>query len=439
MSRLKIRMNTEEARRERAGRVEKLQAQRPIRIQMVDEEPDPEEALNEFLNFFRPGRRAPFRDPESAGYFREVIHAEMDEDWYSIPTPKHEPIWDSPRMAFCDLNNVHKIALLLINNSRKGIYTPYQLAGRMDDDAWPYLASLPFDILICMERISNWSHFSSDVEYLVSGYRYQRKEIELTVTERVSLCEREDDFFTELEPHLMDGAGYGLCVGKDGNYYMDPWDFGRAVQYYWLNDLSDTIAHLAAGRGNREGLSLMGDAKEYSLLDYAKMSLRSPFRLSRMGAVNRALGEEEDREWIYSVSSGEFGMEESDFPDKEAFRIINHLYSVPDIQSRKPLLLLADRHTDGSWSLGQMLTYKFPEFDELLAQVVDELRSPEPERYVLAVDRDERMYGPECFEKTICGFLIKQNSLEVFGKDMALNRFEDALREAEASGCYRML
>ncbi|MCD7954363.1 MAG: hypothetical protein LUG93_01095 [Lachnospiraceae bacterium] len=439
MSRITFRMDTEEARRERAGRAEKLQAQRPIRIQIVAEEPDPEEALEQFQKFFTQAAEPPFRDPESAGYFREVIRGEMDDDWYSIPTPEHDKVWDSPRMAFCDLNNVHKIALLLINNSRKGIYTPFQLAGRIDDNAWPYMASLPFDILICLQRMSSWGHFSREVEYLVSNYCYKGKEMELTVTGRVSLSEREEDeFFTELEPHIMYGAGYGLCIGKDGKYYMDTWDFKRATEYYWLNDIPDTIAHLEAEQKKTEPFHFMGEAKEYSLLDYAKLSLRSPFRLSRMSSASRAFGEEDETEWICSVSSGEFGMEESEFPDIETFKVINQLYSLPDVQTRKPVLFLVDRHADGSWSLGQTMTVKYPEFDELLAQVVCELRTPDPERYILVVDSDEKLYGPDDFKDTICGFLLKQNSLEVLQKEIALKRFADALRRAESSGRYEI-
>ncbi|MCD7746648.1 MAG: hypothetical protein LUI13_15440 [Lachnospiraceae bacterium] len=438
MSRRIIRMGTEEARREREQRALILKEQRPVRIQMVEKEPDPQEGLEQFQRFFEAATEPPFRDPESAGYFREVIRSELDEDWYSFPTPKHEPVWDSPRMAFCDLNNVHKIALLLIDNSRNGIYTPFQMACRLDDKAWPYMVSLPFDILICMEQNSCGWHVCRDVEYLVSGYRYQGREIELTVTERVSLCEWEDDYFTELEPHLMYGAGYGLCMGKDGKYYMDPWDFGNAVEYYWLNDLSDTIAHLAAGRGKRERLSLMEETEEYSLLDYVKLALRNPYRVSRMSAVSQALEEEEDKAWIYSVSSGEFGMEESEFPDKETFRVINHLHSFQDMMCRKLPMFLVDKKADGSWSLGQTLTYKYPEFDELLAQVYCEMRSAEMERYILVVDCEEKLYGQESFAHTVCGFLLKNDSMEVFGKELALNRFEDVLREAEASGNYEI-
>ncbi|MCD7885116.1 MAG: hypothetical protein LUI87_15670 [Lachnospiraceae bacterium] len=467
-----------------------------IRIQMVDEEPDAQEFLHQFQKFFEPSTEAPFRDLESAGYFREVLGAELDDDWYSVPEPKvdmsdsetdmpeagaddpareadipdseidepdlevevpdsetnvpdsetnvADPKEDAPesgeegaRWAFGDLLYVHKIALLLIGSSREGSYTPFQLARCLEKRAWLYLASLPFDILICMRRYSDGVELLSGVDYLVGGYRYRGREIEVNVTDRITLG-RKDVFFTELEPHAKFGAGYGLCMGKDGRYYMGTWEFGSAVRYYWLNDIPDTIAHLAAGRRNRECRSLMDEPKEYCLLDYAKLALQNPFHQFRMGSATLIPGSEKESRWFHAVLYGEFGIEESEFPDITEFKVINHMYSYPDPVSRTLPIFLADRHADGSWSLGQEVTFKNPEFDEILAQIVSRLRSPALERYILVVDRNIELDGPDAFEDALCGFLLRQNSLEVFGRDMALNRFEDALRKAFASGKYEV-
>ncbi|MCD7954365.1 MAG: hypothetical protein LUG93_01105, partial [Lachnospiraceae bacterium] len=506
---------------------------RMICIQMVDEEPDAREFLHQFQKFFEPSMEAPFRDPESAGYFREVLGAELGDDWYSVPEPKVDmsdsetdeseaetsgpdleayepapeaslsdsetdepapeaevvaPETDEPapqadipdsetdepdsetcvpdletnvpasetnmsdpkedvpepggeggraRLAFGDLLYVHKIALLLIGSSREGSYTPFQLARRLEKRAWLYLASLPFDILICMRRYSDGVELLRGVDYLVSGYRYRGREIEVSVTDRITLG-RKDDFFTKLEPHIKFGAGYGLCMGKDGRYYMGTWEFGSAVRYYWLNDIPDTIAHLAAGRRNRERGSLMGEPVEYSLLDYAKLALQNPFHLSRTDSMTLMPGSEKERKWMHSVLFSEFGMKESEFPDITEFKVVNHMYSYPDPVSRTLPVFLADQHADGSWSLSQEVTYKNPEFDEILAQVVCSLRNQALERYILVVDRNIELDGPDGFEDALCGFLLKQNSLEVFGRDMALNRFEEALREAFASGKYEV-
>ncbi|MCD7833809.1 MAG: hypothetical protein LUH00_07455, partial [Lachnospiraceae bacterium] len=123
-----------------------------------------------------------------------------------------------------------------------------------------------------------------------------------------------------------------------------------------------------------------------------------------------------------------------------AFPIINHLFRPVDVGSRKLPILMVDRMADGSFLMQSELTYKYPEFDEILDQVCDMRNDPSSsrkERYMIVVDVNEVMQSKENFEETVYGFLLRPDSLEVFGKDEALIRFEAVLRAAAASEHYK--
>lgn len=74
-------------------------------------------------------------------------------------------------------------------------------------------------------------------------------------------------------------------------------------------------------------------------------------------------------------------------------------------------------------------------FDGICKQMVS-MRDGDCERFVLPVNVDERLNSRGDFAHTVCGFLIQEDSMEVFDAQDALEVFAEWIREALISGKY---
>lgn len=100
---------------------------------------------------------------------------------------------------------------------------------------------------------------------------------------------------------------------------------------------------------------------------------------------------------------------------------------------RKLPLLILDKNYDGSYYVHGDLTVKYPEFGEILPDVVN-MRSADRESLVLVVDVEELLDSRRDVEHTMCGFLVRENSVELFDAYEAIGMFGAGVREAFASG-----
>lgn len=92
---------------------------------------------------------------------------------------------------------------------------------------------------------------------------------------------------------------------------------------------------------------------------------------------------------------------------KHEFQIINHMAEMPEkAYSRKLPFLILDKNYDGTYYIHGDMTVKYPEFGDILWDV----------------------------EHTICGFLVRENSVELFDAYEAVGMFGVGVKEAFASG-----
>ncbi len=374
---------------------------------------------------FEKNPQAPFRDPESLRLLKESydISFASDSDWYSV-------ICEGSRMNIWCLNRGIKFALVALHCSRQGIYTWFEPAG---DAVWKILADMPFDILVAM-RTSNMGLRRPAINgamYQIVNYPYGGRKIEVTVLHDL-LCGK--DGYTGVPESHKNGTGYGLCMGRDGKYYSDPLGVMYAFQYYWKNDIGGIIKYLdELGRDRGKPIGAVGT---YDIFE-----------------LGRILGQDENcimnLEYLYCKNHcGQGGKDGCQCPEpcqennpyeeylyfRDKFKVISHLDRIPGkIYCRKLPMLIVDRNADGTYSIQGDLTVKNPKFHELFYDVISG-RSPDRERTVLVVDVDELLDSAEDIKRAVCGFRVLSDSVEVFGREEAMEVFVGALKEAYYSG-----
>lgn len=121
----------------------------------------------------------PFRDEESVQLIRKIDHAEFVEgDWYSIITP-------FGRTCLSALCSSTKYALVLLNNSRKNMYTQIRLVGK---NVWNVLNELSIPIKIGVTHDDIHKIFMSGFchsPYIIDNFNYQDKTYVAYVDNRI--------------------------------------------------------------------------------------------------------------------------------------------------------------------------------------------------------------------------------------------------------------
>lgn len=362
------------------------------------------------------GKGAPFRDPESVRVLKECGYTFVSEDdWYSLRCDD----WSGTRrIPLSNLNYELRFALLVIWYSRQGRYTWLMGSdsggGSVGEQIWKLLADLPFDIRIAI-RISDMGILKNRIEgaeYRIVNYPYGGRRIQVTVRESWL---GNDPFYTEMEGHRECSTAYGLCMGKDGQYYSDGHSVEYAFQYYWKNDIQGIIEHIK--KNYPERFRLAETCQEYNVFSFAE-----------------ALGEREGSSIVPLPCGSWYEEVQSYLYFRDKFRIICHLAAVPkEPLSRKLPLLMVDKNKDGSYGIHGSLTVKYPTLGECMGSVIEE-RSPERERFILVVDREELLSSARDIDSAVYGFRLLADSIELFEPYEAVRLFGQALEEVYGSG-----
>lgn len=123
----------------------------------------------------------PFRDKESLKIIEEIDKGKLvGDDWYSYRSPLG-------RTCMCHLSGGAQYALTCIANSRRGIYTAYKNCGK---DIWERLGDLDMDILIAY-NIWDYEFGVPELPYefppcIIENYLLEGKETEVLYDGRKS-------------------------------------------------------------------------------------------------------------------------------------------------------------------------------------------------------------------------------------------------------------
>lgn len=366
----------------------------------------------------------PFRDAESLRFLKEVENVEFisDDDWYTV-------MWDNERTCITGIHKEWKFGLMAIEHSRDGRYIWYYPAG---EKVWNILNDMPFDILIGRRMLETGIHHSDigGVDYQIINFPYGGKEIEVTV--KKDYIRLDNDFYTEIR------GTHGLCLGKDGRYYMSSLDVGYALQYYWKNDIGGIIAHIDKKADTR--VRLLEINQEYNVFEFAKALGKDENELVGLDYLHMLYcyncyrdeqGMDDYDEAIKELQSGESYQEYLYFRDK--FKVISHIVIAPgDTIFRKLPVLMVDKKYDGSYWIHGGLTYKYPDFCKAIGQVIED-RIQDGERYVLIIDSEELLDSVKDIDRAAYGFKVTPDSIEVFDIEDAVRLFGQMLKEAYTS------
>lgn len=391
---------------------------------------------DQFYNLLDPWldeeEKPPFRDPESLRLLKESYGVTFvnDDDWYSV-------IAENRRMSISCLYEGIKFALAAVHCSRQGRYLRYWEAT---EKIWKVLADMPFDILLAVPvgEINIFSCITEGADCKLINFPYQNQRIEVNIK---SHCFERDDFYEAVSDDDECSPGSWLYRGKDGKYYMDRFGAGYALQYYWKKDIEGIIKY--AEQKNEGRIYLARIHQTYNIYELGEIlkkddnSILYPDYFFHKHMYDRMYqeGELDEQELQAAISELQESEEYKEYLYfRDTFRVISHLETVPpDCLSRKLPILMVDKNRDGTYFIHGTLTCKYPEFDELLHEMIS-MRNSDRECYALIVDVDELLFSVEDMKNTVCGFKVMADSLEIFDKKEGLRVFGEMLWEARDSG-----
>ena len=188
-------------------------------------------------------KKPPFRDEDSLRFIREIDKAELvgGEDWYSVVTP-------FGRTNVTALCGGTKFSLVLINNSRHGLYTAIDEGQGYGEDIWGRLADLSTDILVAFDLSKLDPSFASlpiMADYEVENFPYEGREVRAVISYQKYVRE-----------HMEDGVYYG------GNTFFE-------IAYRWYKDV-DGIINMAERLVNEAGEYYHYPPRVFTLKDFAE-------------------------------------------------------------------------------------------------------------------------------------------------------------------------
>lgn len=322
-------------------------------------------------------KEPPFRDEDSLKFIKEIDHAEFvgGDDWYSIVTP-------FGRTDVTALCGGTRFALVILHNSKRGIYTSIGYHPAYGEDIWSRLAEVSTDILVAFDMTKLDQHspyLPIETDYMIENYPHGEKEITAYI-------------------------GYDTHQGgywKDGVYYDDY--YFSELHYEWYRDIKGLIA--AAER-----------LIEKNGRSYPYCPLISPLK-----------------DFVEILNSDEAEL----FTDEEKnFMIKNYLRYVPQEPIVKyPINLVVTQSPDGKCILEQICSVKFPTYSESLDNsVVELLRKCENLIYVLVLNADTFYEGAYILSHAMWGFRGYGYTLELYDGTRVLEEFLKEIKEPYETG-----
>lgn len=372
----------------------------------------------------------PFRDEESLRLLEFFDIGYVEGDWYSVldrRSGERLPVWAMRQEAL--------YALCLMACSKRGKYLSFRRCG---DRVWDELVQMPFDILVAFRRSDlKGSRQVGGHDYRIVNYPLNGQEVELTVKNSL-ISPQTDAFYSALPGYKEYGTSYGVCRGADGRYYTDSFYIFEALHYFWIDDLDNIVRYVRDHGRRRKSV-----ARQLRLFEwYEGLGLERRWwssYLSRLESLKQDLehkfiDQEEYQKKLQELQESEEYREHLYL--KNEYKVVDH--SVDELGRctfRKLSLLILDRKQDGSWHLHNDLSWLNNRLDGIAKQAVS-MRSPDYERFVLPVNVDRRLASREDFRHTVCGFLIREDGLEMYDADEALKVFASRIQAALDSGRY---
>ena len=367
--------------------------------------------------------KPPFRDAESVQFLKnsyDVVFAD-DEDWYSV-------ICEGTRMNIACLNKAIICGLGMIYDSKRGLYS---WLTSMTENVWRALGSLPMDVLVAVREdfLSEWHSFFCEADFTIVNYPLGDSTVEVKA---VRACIYGNDFYTKV-------PNSSLCVGKDGLYYMESMDLHGVFEYDWKEDIKGILNHIRFKWGNLKRLEEFSHT--YDVFELGKLlnnDENSIMDLEYPHLLRCVKPDENDAEAMQKYHRFVKELQESDDYNeylyfRDTFRIVNHMFYIPKIYSRRLVMLMVDRAGDGSYKIHYDLTMKNPNFSELIYEAVSH-RIDAGERFILMIDVDEVIRSCDAIDHAVCGFKAVSDYIEVFDKESGIKLFRELLEEAYASG-----
>lgn len=366
--------------------------------------------------------KPPFRDAESVQFLKDsydVVFAD-DEDWYSV-------ICEGVRMNIACLNKALICGLGMIYDSKRGRYS---WLTNMDENVWRALGSLPMTVKVAVreEFLSEWHSFFHEAEFRIVNYPLGSGAVEVNA---VKAHLHNNAAYTEV-PHTR------LYTDKNGAYYINNFNISDGFEYRWEKDIDGILSHIDFKWGRLkclEEFSRTYDIFELGLKlendEFGVMFLQYP-HLLKCAQPNW-----DDAEDVRSYEKFVKELQETDdykeyLYFRDVFRVVNHMLYIPEVYSRRLVMLMVDKASDGTYKIHDELTFKNPNFAELIQNAIDN-RVDDGERFILMVDVDEVIYSCKDIDNAVCGFKSYKDVVEIFDKEIALKMYADALKEAYSS------
>ena len=388
--------------------------------QWCDEEKDPGTDLNRIRGYcsrelshmmddLREWEK-PFHDDVSRT-FLEIMSEHSDHTWSMDKNDRYSLLLDGERYCIMQHDFDVVYGLFVLRQSGRGMYTLFQDRGFLNIQngfgIWDALAMMDMEVLIAVDP-------------------YQMHDV-LWIPSRV--C-RKDGYVLDNYPVYYPYSHRGIELSREKLFPGKDWDgkeplpdYDRIFDYDWRDHLEEIRKDIDRKYPDTKML-LDLPTEEISFEEYVG-------KLIACGCEK-----ENVREYL-----------KPDDPNRKNLRIINHIRYVPEDAIscwRRPPFVRMRKRQDGSIVLSEDLSWKWPDYVELLAQVIGmmegfsddpatEERTGRPPgngetvqtvwELVVVTASDEKAD----FTNVVCGFLLKDSVIECFDAEQAARRFSGEL------------
>jgi len=347
---------------------------------------------SQFYHLLR--EKGDFTDAESLAILRH-LHGEeaVTGKWYRRTTAEGAPCIPA-------ISSEAKYGLVVLENSRRGCYTPiveaftdFEVEYRMEESiggtpvnplVWQAFAKLDTDILLTFRKkdFSFAWDIPIEVEFILENHPLNGVPTEVHVV---------NEFLRQPEQ-------------RNGEWYVQ--NFFYDWKYRWSEDTAEILNVLRYEFACRPPL------------------VKGLFPLSTFETMCRPRKEIPPRCADCPCAQ----------PEESPWQVLNHMDDLPEEgDSRRLLYLIIEQHNDGTVRLGEDISVKYPSYLEMLEEAIQTAK-PDCEVFVLPVDVNECMGRAEDIRKAVCAFRICGHTIETFGPADGLREFDKTLRQAVESG-----
>lgn len=378
----------------------------------------------------------PFRDSVSVDFLEQLGITFVDMDWYSV-------MYKGVRIPLSHLDDGFKIALSAITCSRQGKYMWFSGLGY---DVLEQLAELPMDILfaICRSELE-------DIEYVTSlefgckfvNFPYQDGTIEV-------ICKPYHTFDKNCYKEVLysdDNEAY-VYKGEDGIHYCDEC-ISYVLQYRWWMDIDNIIKYIDSCK--RAKVYLAKPSQTYNLLEFGEIlagdenAIAKTRYLNQVRKLERAFHTGKITKGNYESSIQELqsgSMYDEYLYFRDVFKVVCHMVYIPEesgVLKKDQVIISVNKCPDGTYHLTGDLAHFEPEIGNAISSMFNKNGGNYMERVSLVFRQDNSKLNyissvRGIIDRTVFGFKVMEDCIEIFDTYEAVQVFGAALKEAQDSG-----